>query len=68
MNAEIVILIREFRFLILEHLKSLKAIDDLNSQLNTELIRQDLDNATKLIGRKMLKLKQRLQEAKDDLA
>ena len=66
-NYLIIIQIREFRFFIIEHMKNLVEIETLITDLNTELIRQDMDNATKLLVKKMAKLRQRLQEAKEDL-
>ena len=53
--------------MIIEHKNSLTMISEQISELNTELIRQDMDNATKIMAKKMVKLRQRLQEAKDDL-
>lgn len=48
-------------------MKNLSEIEQMITDLNTELIRQDMDNATKLLVKKMAKLRQRLQEAKEDL-
>ena len=47
--------------------QKLDALQDILDELNTELIKQDIDNASNLLGKKAQKLRDRLKKAKEDL-
>lgn len=60
-------MIRDFKGNMADCNNRLQDLETMINDLNTELIQQDMENATKLLGKKTLKLRERLQTAKDDL-
>ena len=68
-NKQYVIIkeIRVFKEKIEDTNNRLKELDDLMRELNTKLIQQDMANATKLLGAKAAKLRERLRIAEGEL-
>jgi len=66
-NAPIIVEVREFKAKIADAIQRLKELDDLTNELNTKLIMQDIENATKLLDVKNKKLRERLIQAKKEL-
>ena len=64
-NHLVIAEMRVFRLKIKETYDSLKDIEGLMNELNHILIMQDMKNATKLLGRKGDKLKERLLASQD---
>jgi len=62
-NSQIIVEVREFKFKIGDAYSRLKELDDLTNDLNSKLIVQDIENATKLLEVKNHKLRERLEIA-----
>ena len=66
-NAAIIAEIREFKARIHDSNERLKDLDELIADLNNKLILQDMTNALKLIGKKSVNLRDRLEHANQEL-
>lgn len=66
-NAPIIVEVREFKTKISDAYARLKDLDDLTNDLNSKLIVQDIENATKLLEVKNHKLRERLEIAQKEL-
>lgn len=66
-TAPIIVEVREFKDQLTDANSRLKEIDELTNELNSKLISQDIENATKLLEVKNNKLRERLQIAKKEL-
>lgn len=64
-NYVIIVEVREFKGRIDESFERLKEIEKLMAQLNHELILQDMENATKILNKKIAKLRERLTATKN---
>ena len=64
-NYVIIVEVREFKARIDESFERLKEIEKLMAQLNHELILQDMENATKILNKKIAKLRERLTATKN---
>mmetsp|Transcript_21886 Transcript_21886/g.33964 ORF Transcript_21886/g.33964 Transcript_21886/m.33964 type:complete len:673 (-) Transcript_21886:559-2577(-) len=64
---DIIVQIREFKARIKDSNARLGDLQDMLDELNNELIRQDMENASNLLGRKAAKLRERLEKAQKDL-
>jgi hypothetical protein len=66
-NYTIIIEVREFKMRIEVSFERLKEIEKLMAQLNHELILQDMENAIKILNKKIAKLRERLTATKNML-
>lgn len=66
-NTYIIIEVREHKGKIIDINERLKELEEMMSDLNTKLIQQDMENATKLLLKKAKKLRERLQAAQEML-
>ena len=66
-NAPIIVEVRELKTKISDAYARLKDLDDLTNDLNSKLIVQDIENATKLLEVKNHKLRERLEIAQKEL-
>lgn len=66
-NYTIIIEVREFKARIDKSFERLKEIEKLMAKLNHELILQDMENATKILNKKIAKLRDRLTATKNML-
>ena len=64
---DIIVEIREFKARIQQSNMKLQDLQQLLDEINSDLIKQDMENASSLLGKKAAKLRERLEQAKKDL-
>jgi hypothetical protein len=64
---DIIVQIREFKARIQDSNMKLNDLQELLNDINSELIKQDMENASTLLGKKAANLRKRLEKAKADL-